>query len=119
MYGLPRDVDLSFLEGQMLLQVCLGANEVILHFDEEVSIAIESPFSIKDNGKKMDTHKNVSEVASILVKFLHAKIKSVKGEENGTLTLYFDDGQILKIFDDSEQFESYTIDYKGETVIIV
>ena len=39
MYGLAEDADLSFFKGAFLEQVCLGANQVILNFDQGVSIS--------------------------------------------------------------------------------
>jgi len=41
MFGLPSDFDASFLEGAMVLQVCIGLHEVILNFDGDISITIE------------------------------------------------------------------------------
>ena len=41
MYGLNPEINLSFLVGRELLQVCIGIHQVQLHFDKDVSISIE------------------------------------------------------------------------------
>jgi hypothetical protein len=46
MYRLPRETDLSFLLGAELLQVCVGMNEVILHFDREIRITVMADFAV-------------------------------------------------------------------------
>jgi len=43
-------------------------------------------------------------------------IAEVEGE--GTLFLRFDDGQTLRLFDDSEEYESYRIDCNGLEIVV-
>jgi len=42
MYGLPLDFPHGSLFGAKLVQVCIGENDLQLHFDDEISISTES-----------------------------------------------------------------------------
>lgn len=46
MYGLPADINLEFLVGRELIQVAVGLHEIVLVFDDNVSISIESHCAI-------------------------------------------------------------------------
>lgn len=118
MYGLPKEVDLTFLEKQTLVQVCFGSNQVILNFHENVSISIESSFLCGEGEVAMFTYETPTEAAPALLKFLHADVTTALGEVDGTLTLRFNNGGVLKILDDSKQYESYMIVHGDRTIIV-
>jgi len=42
MHGLPKNIDLDFLKEKKLEQVCISSHQIILKFDEDISISIES-----------------------------------------------------------------------------
>ena len=113
MYGLPKDFDGGFLEGRTLEMVCFNQNQVYLHFGAEITIAIESAFSYR-NAQLVSLPVHESDLMGLL----GASVSGVRGEENGTLVLLFDNGQALKVYDTSEQYESYTITH-GSKVIVV
>jgi hypothetical protein len=113
MYGLPKDFDGSFLVGRTLEMVCFNQTQVYLHFDEHVSIAIESAFSC---GTEEVVDVPVKE--SHLMELLGSSVSVARGDENGTLGLLFDGGQVLKIYDTTKQYESYTITYGGKEIIV-
>jgi hypothetical protein len=48
MYGVPTDLDLSFLHGALLIQVCLGQHQVQFHFHPTGSIAVEGGWELRD-----------------------------------------------------------------------
>ena len=48
MYGLSKDLDLSFLNGREVGQVAIGVHEIIFGFDEDVTITDYSQFSYFD-----------------------------------------------------------------------
>ncbi len=113
MYGLPKDFDGSFLLGRTLEMVCFTENQVCLHFGAETMIGIVSAFSCND-----EQVVNVPVFGSNLMGLLGSSVRAAQGDESGTLSLTFDDGQTLKVYDDTEQYECYTIRY-GDKVIIV
>ncbi len=76
MYGLRSDLDLSFLVGPTLLQVCIGENEVVLRFDGNISITIESRFLVRDLSGHDTVFENAPPAAALLVEFLPDSITS-------------------------------------------
>jgi hypothetical protein len=43
MYGVQADLDLRFLHGAQLTQVCLGQYQIQFHFSPVGSISVEGP----------------------------------------------------------------------------
>jgi hypothetical protein len=118
MYGLPPDLDLSFFNGRTLEQVCIGANELILNFDEYLSVTVVSRIGCSMGNDSQRFYDDFREAAALVVKFIGDTIVASKGDSVGTLTLEFTGGGRLSLFDDSKQFESYVIKH-GESVIVV
>jgi hypothetical protein len=52
----PAEGELNFLLGLPLFQVCMGANEVILNFDDDVSITVEATISFRDTSGNETTY---------------------------------------------------------------
>ena len=52
MYGLSKDIDLTFLAGRQVEQVAIGVYETIFGFDEDVRITAYSQFSYFDGQKE-------------------------------------------------------------------
>ena len=116
MYGLNRDVDLSFLTGREVIQVAVGTYQVQFHFDEDVNISVEGEFKYFD-GKDETTWSAKPEsahVAARTVALLGAVIEGYKAcYESGTLELNFSHGHRLTIPDSSKEYESYSITRPG------
>jgi cytoskeletal protein RodZ len=118
MYGLPANLDLSFLHGRVLLQLCVGQNEVILNFDQDVSITVTSSiaFTFADGTYRHYTDwKEAAHTASAL---LGHQITSAKRKDGGTLCVKFDVDWWIEVFDDSQHYESYSIQ-NGRQLIVV
>jgi len=118
MYGLPRDVCLTFLHGRTLLQACFGANDLILNFDGEVSVTVTSSVGYSDRG---GTHRRCAELtaaAKDIVALLNRTVLTAAGHETGSLELKFDTGEILTIYDDSAEYESYVINNGGHMIVV-
>ena len=118
MYGLPAELDLNFLVGPTLLQVCIGENEVILNFDGEISITIESTFLVRDPNGLETVFEDSQSAAGSLVKLVSDTIAKVHGQEDGTLRLWFTKGDFLEIYDSFESYESYQIQH-GTKIFVV
>lgn len=118
MYGLPSDLDLGFIVGSTLLQVCIGQNEVILRFDMEISITIESRFLVRDPSGHEAVFESAPRGAASLVNLLAESVVGVNGDEDGTLRLSFGKGGILEVYDASKEYESYQIQH-GRVIHVV
>jgi hypothetical protein len=120
MYGLRKDIDLSFLVGRELEQVAIGVYQIIFGFDEDVRISVESQFRYFD-GQQESAWKpepGAAQIASQTVSLLGAVVQTFKADENGTLSLLFSNGQRLTILDSSKEYESYDITRPGMTIVV-
>jgi hypothetical protein len=118
MFGLPENTDLSFFKDKILLQVCIGCNEAILHFDDDVSVTIEGEIGHRSEGMVTALYKTIIPSAPILLDFIHASIVKALVQPPGTLLLEFSNGEALEIYDSSTGYESYQIK-SGEKIIVV
>jgi Family of unknown function (DUF6188) len=120
MYGLKKDIDLSFLNGRELIQIAIGLYHISFRFDDDVAISVEAEFSYFD-GQAEWTWKqepNSVEVAARTVALLGHTIQTFESKTDGSLKLEFSNGQRLTMIDSSKDYESYDITRPGQTIII-
>lgn len=91
MNGLPPNIDLSFFRGQSLIQVCVGAHDLHLHFDEGVSVSIESTVACFGPDSRKSPKDDLKDAAPFVIALLNRVIVSAQGTADGTLHLEFDD----------------------------
>jgi hypothetical protein len=118
MYGLPEDFDGRFLVGKRVELVCFSENQVVLNFDADISIVVESSFSFRSKPNVNERTSDVPVMESNLMELLGHKVFAVTVIGQRTLCVSFDNGSIFKCYDDTTQYESYKI-RNGESVIIV
>lgn len=121
MYGLPSDFDGSKPAGRCLQQICFGISQVQLRFDQGLIIAVESKFLYKqatrsEAVRQIDIPGPPVEQC-ILLRLLHHAIVDASGTVDGTLTLRFDNGDILQCLD-QPYYEAYQIT-QGDRQIVV
>jgi len=118
MYGLPKNVDLAFLKGKELLQVCLGENEVIMNFFEATSITIQTTIYHYEEDRLVGVFGNAPASAATVVRFLGHTIADFQTSEDGTLRLKFSNGESLEIRDEDKHYECYLIGHQGKMVVV-
>jgi len=120
MYGLKKEIDLSFLVGRELIQLAIGLYQVQFHFDEDVTVSVEAEFCYFDSQDKWNWRQDPisPQVAARTVAILGATITGFESNENGTLALMFSNGHSLTILDPVKQYESYSITRPGQTIIV-
>jgi hypothetical protein len=91
MYGLRKEIDLSFLTGRELIQIAIGSFQAQFHFDEDVTVSVEAEFCYFDGQDEWiwQQEPNSSQIAARTVAMLGASITSFETNENGTLALTF------------------------------
>jgi len=112
MYGLPNGIDLSFFVGKTLNVVSFATNVIHFKFDGGVGINLESSFQ---HQQKIDVEQNqIGTIQSVyliqtssLIQLANHTVVSAIGTDDGTLTLTFDHGHVLKCLDPSRDYESY------------
>lgn len=120
MYGLGKEIDLSFLTGRELIQVAIGVYQIQFGFDEDVIIYVESQFNYFDGQEEWiwNPEPGAAQVAARTVSLRSATIQNFEGQENGTLILTFSNGARLTIPDSSQEYESYQITRPGQTIVV-
>lgn len=118
MYGLPKNIDLNFLKGIQLIQICISFNHVIMRFDNDVTISVESVFKLfTDEGEVRFHSENIS-INTDFINLLGETIIGLEAYESGTLVLYFENGSKVELYDDSKKYESYEIRGNGRTITV-
>ena len=118
MYGLPKGMNLTFFDQRTLIQVCIGGHDLILNFDGGISVTITSSIAIVGLAAAYERYDDFREAGSRLVKLIDLKVEGAGAEGAGTLKIRFAGDETLFIFDDSEQYESYTI-RNGDQLTVV
>jgi hypothetical protein len=118
MFGLPADTDLTFLLERVLVQICFGENDVFLNFDNPISIRIESSITLVEASGESRFFDNLLEVVPHLRSLLGEQVRAAHVVASGTLVLEFSSGTQVKIHDDSQQFESYSVHHPGGVIIV-
>lgn len=113
MYGLPKDINLAFFCGKTLLQACFGAHDFIMNLDGGISLTVTSSIGCIISEGEIRKFEEFRHAAPMLLALVGRVILSAKGDEAGTLTLRFDGGGIISIYDDSKEYESYIINNGG------
>ena len=111
MYGVPVDLDLSLFKGAVLTQLCVGEFQVQFRFHPIGTISVEGRWELRDTlGSLIDQMKRNAERDSF---YLHVLLgKSVDGfslDAPRSFSLCFETGHVLTIFDDTRQYESFSI----------
>ena len=116
LYGVPADLDLSGFHGTTL--ILIGVAEHTLHFTFQPEtpaplheIVVEGGWEVRDsNGALVD---RVAEHATREVYRIHRLLSRTVVASTldapRSFTLRFDSGYSLTIYDDSEQYESFSI----------
>lgn len=106
MHGWRPDVDLEFLKGKTLIQVCFGPLELELRFAEDgTSVSFQSTveFEFEGTGGQRLTigrgqrRDSVLENAFPILSLLMHVVTDVRWVMEGMTTLTFDDGRTVKI----------------------
>jgi hypothetical protein len=120
MYGLSKDLDLSFLNGRLVEQVAIGVYQIQFGFDDDVRISTYMLFRYFDGQQEWiwKPEPRAAQIAARTVSLLAATIQSFEVQENGTLSLVFSNGHRLTIFDSSKEYESCDITRPGSTIVV-
>lgn len=117
MYVLDPTLDLRPLVGAELLQVCLGWNEVLFHFDRDVRMKCESALSISIRGGAARTIARAPEFGVYAGDVLGKKITEVAVASRTDIRLTLEDCWI-QLHGGTEGYEDYEISWHGHHVIV-
>jgi hypothetical protein len=122
-YGVPADLDLTYLHGAELIQVCLGQYQLQFHFHPKGNISVECRWELHDatgvliDGWESETDKSPTRPRGgpdrppyYLHRLLGRKVTGSEVCAPTSCALTFDNGDVLRLFDDSDRYESFDID---------
>ncbi len=110
MYRFHHDLNLDSIVNDHLVQIRQGIADVQLVFNSGTIIVVESRIEFKNETVNLSSWNSVSKWSSTAFQqLLNCEIKSYGILDPKTLQLNFEDNLSLKIYDDSDQFESVTI----------
>jgi hypothetical protein len=114
-YGVPADLNLAFLHGAKLIQVCLGQYQLQFHFHPTGSISVEGGWALQDAaGVRIDGHHDGPERPPYqLHRILGHRVVASEVSAPAWFALRFEGGELLQVFDDSPQYESFQIEPGG------
>jgi len=120
-YGVPSDLDLSLFVAATLIQIALGEYQVQFHFqvtdvdarrpDPYPYLSVEGHWELADGaGCTIDrAEPNSTREAYRLHRLLGNEVTGTSVDPPRSFTLCFNSGLQLRVFDDSEEFESFSI----------
>jgi hypothetical protein len=114
-YGVPADLDLAFLHGAELIQVCLGQHQIQFHFHPAGSISVERGWELLDAaGVRIDGRQDgLDRPPYQLRRLLGRRVTGSEVSAPQWFALRFEGGEMLRVFDDSPQYESFQIEPGG------
>ena len=118
MYGLARDIDVTFLNERQLQQVSIGRFQVIFSFDEEVSISVEGHFRYVSDSETRDWRPGANHAVCGALALLGVQVVKTTASTLGSIELLFSNGDRLLITDANKDTESYQICGKGHTIVV-
>lgn len=118
MHGFPQDLDLKPIIGRDLNLLGLGRYDVQLNFDGSgIKICIQGLVKIIDNEKIIASWNEKDMWDSLnFQRLLNQTVKSYSIPNKSILEIIFTNGLALRIFDESEQYESAQIYFNDESI---
>ena len=117
MYGVPEDLDLTQFIGTELIQLYINQNGIGFEFHPTGYIFCEGKWEAFDHDGEMIDHgsRELGERRSEyrVHRLLGKCVARTKLDPPESFSMIFEDGSILRVFDDSKQYESITIPPSG------
>jgi hypothetical protein len=117
MYGVLESLDLSEFAARRLTQIAVGEFQVQFLFHPEGSISVEGAWELRDEDGALVDHSLPNEQRSEyrLHRLLGQQVVRWEIDPPMSFSLTFANGLVLRVFDDSEQYESFAIQ-PGDTM---
>lgn len=117
MYNL-RNIDLEFLNGKSLIQICFGRYDIQFNFKEEITISSGDIVEIVENGKKQIISP-LNDCSMLLIqKLLEKEIVGITVESDKNLKLSLANNVNLLFLSTDDVSESYNISWAGGNIVV-
>jgi hypothetical protein len=120
MYGIPADLPLHRFVGHGLNQIALGRFQAQLHFAGAGSISVEGRWELRDpSGELIDRwEENATRDCYRIHRLLDLLVAGFEIDAPASFTLVFEPSYRLTIFDDTEQYESFSVHIDGSDIYV-
>ena len=115
----PEDV--SFFVGKTLSVVTISMHQIILIFDDDLTVNCESPIAHINRLEMRDEFEFFGNAASVICQLLERTVEGAKRTPEGSLLLDFSNGETIELTKKEQGpffYESYVITYKGGTIVV-
>lgn len=121
MYGVPKHLKLDRLIGQGFNFIGIGRFQIQFHISSFVAIHVEGRWELRDAaGAVVDSDREHAERDVCRFHFIiDVPISRFSLNAPRSFTLFFESGHSLTIFDDNEQYESFSIHFSGEPSLYI
>ena len=121
MYGVPADLPLDRFVRHELNQIALGRFQIQLRFASVGSISVEGRWELRDPmGALVDVSQEHADRESYRLHLvLDLPVARFEIDAPRSFTLVFDPSYRLTVFDDTEQYESFSVHIDGLPSIYV
>lgn len=109
MYGLKESLDLNFLINSEITQVALGKHDVQIAFGESIKICAQCKMRFERSTGVLDIDGEDGRSAGALSVLLGETVSAIRIPSGKELVLHFKSGNLLRVFDSSERYESFVI----------
>jgi hypothetical protein len=118
MRGVPADLDLTFLQGTQLSQVCLGMYQIQFHFHPHGSISVGGNWELTDDrGRVIDRHyETPRQDAYQFHRVLGRDVERTEIEPPSSFAVRFTGGLVLRVFAEISAYEDVWIQ-PGDVVL--
>jgi hypothetical protein len=116
MYKFPEDFDAAVFVGRTLEMVCVNANQVYFHFNDDLMICAESAFWFERQDNSFSDVKIPLDQLEVL-QLLERDVARAQIKKGDVLTVTFDNGASLR-FDPTPGYESYRVVVLGKDIFI-
>ena len=113
MYRIPKELDLSPVVGEFTTQVCVGQFDLQFTLGP-VSFMITSPVDLFRDGKVIAHWEAGRWPEAGFYDMMNAKIRSCNVPNERLIVLEFENGIVVHLVDDSDQYECIFINFKGD-----
>jgi hypothetical protein len=111
MRGVPATLDLSRFQNATLLQIGLGEFQIQFHFSDNTYLGVEGDWELRDSsGVLIDrASPNAARMQYRVHVLLGRQVTKTAVSPPSHFALTFETGHELRVFDNSTQYESFSI----------
>lgn len=117
MNGLSKSINLDLLKYVRLLQVSIGKNQFILHFDDNILISVECDCIYYSSEKEQTLIVDYVKNSFLICSLIDEKILDASLDDAGGLIINFSNNAILHLLNDSELYESFQLRIKEDLYV--